>query len=125
MFTKFTGTLTTSRPLTTEELKEYGDVYSKSDDMYLIFVEESPNILKGPRYSNVTGYIDMEKGFLETLHWLKSKNITFSGRINYAHENVFVDYIGVGFGAFVATPENVTYYKLDFNGLQIISNVIY
>jgi ureidoglycolate hydrolase len=58
----FTGTLTTSRPLTTEELKEYGDVYSKSDDMYMTFVEGSPNELEGPCYSKVSRYVDMKKG---------------------------------------------------------------
>jgi len=126
MYTQFFGTLTTSRPLTHEELKEYEDTLSKSDDMYLIFVyDRSNNKLEGPCDSKVAGYVDMEKGFLDTLHWLKSKDVTLTGRINYAYEDIFTDDIHGGFGAFVATPENVTYYKLDFNGLQIVSNVIY
>jgi hypothetical protein len=124
MYTQFIGTLTTSRPLTPEELKEYEDLSCK--DMYLIFVYDgSNNKLEGPSYSKVAGYVDMEKGFLDTLHWLKSKDVTLTGRINYAFEDIFTDDIHGGFGAFVATPENVTYYKLDFNGLQIVSNVIY
>jgi len=122
--TDFDGTLTTSRSLTPEELKEYESYLSNSEDMYLIFVEGSTNKLEGPSDHKVVGYVDMEKGFLDTLHWMKSKCITLSGRINYVYD-IFADEIGYGFGAFVATPENVTYYKLDFNGLKIISNVIY
>jgi hypothetical protein len=128
MYTKFSGTLTTSRPLTHEELKEYEDTLSKSDDMYLIFVYDddvSNNKLEGVCDSKVAGYVDMEKGFLDTLHWLKSKGVTLTGRIDYAYEDIFTENIHGGFGAFVATPENVTYSKLDVNGLQIVSNVIY
>jgi len=119
----FTGTLTTSRPLTTEELKEYGDVYSKSHDMYMTFVEGSPNELEGPCYSKVSRYVDMKKGFHETIDFLKSKDITFHMWIDYANlENGFIGYIEFGFGAI---PENVTCYKLDFNGVQHHPNVIY
>jgi hypothetical protein len=126
MYTQFFGTLTTSRPLTPEELKEYEDTSSKSDDMYLIFVYDgSNNKLEGPCDCKVAGYVDMERGFLDTLHWMQSKRITLTGRINYAYEDMFTDVIGGGFGAFVAFPWCVTYYKLDFNGLQIVSNVIY
>ena len=125
IITTFYGNLTTSRPLTIEELNEYNDVSSKSENMYLIFVDGSTTELEGPCDCKIVGYIDVEKGFLDTLHWLKSKDITLSGRINYCSGDVFSDYIGGWFGAFVATPENVTYYKLDFNGLQIVSNVIY
>jgi hypothetical protein len=56
---------------------------------------------------------------------MKSKGITLTGRITYAYEDMFTDDIEGGFGAFVATPENVTHYKLDIHGLQIVSNVIY
>jgi hypothetical protein len=115
----FTGTLTTSRPLTTEELKEYEDVYSKSDDMYMTFVEG----LEGPCYSKVSRYVDMKKGFLETVDFLKSKDITFHMWIDYANlENGFIGYIELGGGAI---PENVICYKLDFNGVQHHPNVIY
>lgn len=125
MRTDFSGTLTTSRPLTSDELKEYENASSNSDDMYLMFEEGSTNELVGPEGCKVAGYVDMEKGFLDTLHWMKSKGITLSGRINYVYEDMFTDEIGGGFGAFVATSENVTYYKLDFNGLKIVSNIIY
>jgi hypothetical protein len=125
IITTFYGNLTTSRPLTIEELNEYNDVSSKSENMYLIFVDGSTTELEGPYDCKIVGYIDVEKGFLDTLHWLKSKGITLSGRINYCSEDVFSDYIGGWFGAFVATSENVTCYELDFNGLQIVSNVIY
>ena len=67
----------------------------------------------------------MIEGFMKTFNWLNSKGITLTGRINYASEDIFSDAIGGGFGAFVVTSENVTYYKLDLNGLQIISTVIY
>jgi hypothetical protein len=126
MYTEFFGTVTTSRPLTPDELKEYEDTSSKSDDMYLIFVYDgSNNKLEGPCHSKIAGYVDMEKGFLDTLHWMKSKGITLTGRINYAYEDMFTDVIGGGFGAFVAFPWCVTYYKLDFHGLKMVSNVIY
>ena len=121
MRTDFYGTLTTSRPLTPEELKEYRGVYCKSDDMYLRFVEGSNSELEGPCSEKVAGYVDMVKGFLDTLYWLKSKDITITGRCNYAYEDVFTE---GGLGAFVATAENVTYYKLDFNGLKMVSYVI-
>lgn len=93
--------------------------------MYLLFT--SSNILEGIEEAKVAGYIDMEQGFMKTLNWLKSKDITFTGRINYTSNYILshdVD-VGLGFGAFVATAENVTYYKLDFKGLKIVSNVIY
>ncbi len=122
---KFMGTLTTSRPLTREEINEYNKVGSESIDMYLGFVDDSMNQLEGPRDTKQDDYVDVKQGFLETFHWLKSKDITLTGRITYACEDIFTDEIGVGFGAFVATPENVTYYELDFNGLQIVSNIIY
>ena len=124
IMTDFIGSLTTSRSLTPEELKEYNCVLNESENMYLIFIENSMNELEGASDNKIAGYIDMEKGFLDTLYWMKSKNIRLSGRINYV-SNIFSDEIGDGFGAFVATSENVTYYKLDFNGLKIISNVIY
>lgn len=127
MRTDFLGTLTTSRPLTSEELKEYKDYQENyyDLDMYLTFIDGSNSELQGPDYEKVCGYMDMEKGFINTLNWMKSKDITLSGRINYAYEDVFSNIIGGGFGAFVATTENVSYYKLDFNGLKIVSNVIY
>jgi|LauGreSBDMM110SN_4_FD.fasta_scaffold48413_3 hypothetical protein len=123
MHTDFIGTLTTSRPLTSEEFTEYRNEYCDSD-MYLIFVKGSTDKLEGPCCNKVAGYVDMKKGFLDTLYWLKSKGITLTGRITYAYEDIFTDEIGVGFGAFVATPEKVTYYRLDFNGLQIVSDII-
>jgi hypothetical protein len=120
----FTGTLITSRPLTTEELKEYGNVYSKSDDMYMTFVEWSPNELEGPCYSKVSRYVDMKKGFHETFEFLKSKDISFHMLIDYANlENGFIGYIEFGFVG--AIYENVTRYKIDFNGVQHHPNVIY
>jgi hypothetical protein len=125
MCTEFFGTLTTSRPLTPDELKEYKLTYSKSEDMYLMFVEGSTNELEGPSGHKIAGYVDMEKGFLDTLHWMKSKGITLTGRVNYAYEDMFTDVIGGGFGAFVALPWRVTYYKLDFHGLKMVSNIIY
>jgi hypothetical protein len=125
MRTDFLGNLTTSRPLTREELKEYKKTRDKSEDMYLVFVDGSNNQLCGPEEEKVAGYLDMEKGFINTLNWMKSKGITLSGRINYVYEDVFSEEVGGGFGAFVATSENVTYHKLDFNGLKIVSNVIY
>jgi len=122
MRTDFLGTLTTSRPLTPEELEEYENAQNNSDDMYLTF--SSNNQLQGPNYEKVCGYVDMEQGFMNTLHWLKGKGITLSGRINYVYEDVFADGVGDGFGAFVVTPECVTYHKLDFNNLKIVSSVI-
>ena len=117
------GTLTTSRPLTTEELEEYehelNDYYRTN--MYLMFSEGSYNELQGIQEAKVCGYVDMEAGFMNTVNWLKSKNITLSGRINYVYEDMFTEEIGGGFGAFVVTAECVTYHKLDFNGLQMIS----
>jgi len=121
--TDFIGTLTTSRPLTDAEIKEYED--ARNNDMYLIFVEGSNNELEGPQDEKVAGYVDMEKGFMATLNWLKSKGITLIGRINYSSEYILSEHIGLGFGAFVATPENVTYHKLDFTNLQMVSSVIY
>jgi hypothetical protein len=125
MRTDFLGTLTTSRPLTPEELEEYNNCQEQYEelDMYLMFV--SNNELIGPNYEKVCGYMDMEEGFMKTLNWLKSKGIILSGRINYVYEDVFSDVVGGGFGAFVATPENVTYYKLDFTNLKMVSSVIY
>jgi len=125
MYTEFFGTVTTSRPLAPDELKEYEDTSSKSEDMYLMFVEGSMNELEGPSGHKIAGYVDMEKGFLDTLRWMKSKGITLTGRINYAYEDMFTDVVGGGFGAFVAFPWSVTYYKLDFHGLKMVSNVIY
>jgi hypothetical protein len=125
MRTEFFGTLTASRPLTPDELKEYEDTSSKSEDMYLMFAEGSTNELEGPSGHKIAGYVDMEKGFLDTLHWMKSKGITLTGRVNYAYEDMFTDVIGGGFGAFVALPWRVTYYKLDFHGLKMVSNIIY
>lgn len=127
MWTQFLGTLTTSRPLTPEELKDYesklDDYYNTS--MYLCFVDGSRNKLQGIQEAKVCGYLDMQEGFMNTVNWLKSKGITLSGRINYVYEDMFTDVIGGGFGAFVVTPESVTYHKFDFNGLQMVSNVIY
>ena len=117
----FIGTLTTSRPLTPEEINEYDDVGSRSIDMYLTFVDDSTNKLE-PRDQD--DYVDVKQGFLETFHWMKSKGISLTGRITYAYGDIFIDEIGVGFGAFEATPENVTHYKLDVHGLKIVSDVI-
>ena len=126
MRTDFLGTLTTSRPLTPEELKEYNEAYDLYDlDMYLVFVDGSNSKMTGPEEEKVCGYVDMEKGFLNTLNWMKNKGITLTGRINYAYEDIFAEGVGDGFGAFVATPENVTYHKLDFTGLKMVSSVIY
>ena len=72
----------------------------------------------------MVGYVDMEKGFLDTLNWMKSKGITLTGRISYSSDYILSEDIGLGFGAFVATPEQVTYHKLDFNGLTVVSSVI-
>jgi len=123
MHTNFIGTLTTSRPLTSEEFTEYRNEYCDSD-MYLIFVEGSTNKLEGPCGNKVAGYVDMKKGFLDTLHWLKSKGITLTGRITYAYEDIFTDEIGGGFGAFEAFPWRVTHYKLDVHSLKIVSDII-
>jgi hypothetical protein len=123
VMTEFMGKFTTSRPLTQEELKEYKDVLNKDEDMFLLFT--SSNELEGIESAKVAGYIDMEQGFMKTLNWLKSKDITFTGRINYSSDYILSEDLGLGFGAFVATPENVTYHKLDFTGLKIVSNVIY
>jgi hypothetical protein len=125
MRTDFLGSLTTSRPLTPEELQEYENAQNNSDDMYLTFQHSSNNQLQGPDYEKVCGYVDMEQGFMNTLNWLKAKDITLSGRINYVYENMFTAEIGGGFGAFVATHECVKYYKLDFINLQMVSSVIY
>ena len=125
MRTDFLGNLITSRPLTPKELQEYENAQNNSDNMYLIFVEGSNNQLQGIEDSKVCGYVDMEQGFMNTLHWLKGKGITLSGRINYVYEDVFADGVGDGFGAFVVTPECVTYHKLDFNNLKMVSSVIY
>lgn len=122
VITDFSGILNTSRHLTKEELKEYNDELN-NEEMYLFFT--SSNTLQGIESAKVAGYIDMEEGFMKTLNWLKSKGITFTGRINYSSEYIFDEDIGLGFGAFVATNENVTYYKLDTAGLKIVSNVIY
>jgi hypothetical protein len=124
MRTDFLGTLTTNRPLSPEELKEYKDsqeVYES--DMYLTFISNSE--LGEPDYEKVCGYMDMEKGFMTTLNWLQTRGITLSGRINYVYEDVFSDVVGGGLGAFVATPEKVTYYKFDFANLKMVSSVIY
>ena len=120
----FIGTLTTSRPLTREEINEYNKVGSESINMYLGFVDDSMNQLEGPRDTKQDDYVDVKQGFLETLNWMKSKNISLNGRITYSYEDIFTDEIGGGFGAFVATPENVTHYKLDVHGLKIVSDVI-
>ena len=123
MRTDFLGTLATSRALTPEELKEYKDCQENYDsDMYLTFVSNSE--LGEPDYEKVCGYMDMEKGFMSTLNWLQTKGITLSGRINYVSA-MFSDIVGGGFGAFVATPENVTNYKLDFTNLKMVSSIIY
>jgi len=125
MYTQFIGTLSTSRALTVEELAEYENAVCTSDDMYLMFFNGSNNELEGASDQKVAGYVDMEKGFLDTLNWMNSRGITLTGRVNYVYEDMFTDIIGGGFGAFVATPENVTYHKLDFTGLTMVSNVIY
>jgi hypothetical protein len=125
MRTDFLGNLITSRPLTPEELQEYENAQNNSDDMYLTFQDGSNNELQGSDYEKVCGYVDMEQGFMNTFHWLKAKDITLSGRINYAYEDVFANGVGDGFGAFVATPECVKYHKFDFTNLQIVSSVIY
>ena len=124
MYTQFLGTLTTSRPLTPNELVEYEDSVNSSD-MYLVFVEGSNDELEGIEDAKVCGYVDMEESFMDTLNWMKSKGITLTGRINYVYENMFTDTVGGGFGAFVATLKNVTYHKLDFNCLKMVSTVIY
>jgi hypothetical protein len=123
-YTYFVGTLRTSRPLTKDELAEYENAVNKSEDMYLMFFNGSNNELEGASDQKVVGYVDMEKGFLDTLNWMKSKGITLTGRISYSSDYILSEDIGLGFGAFVATPEQVTYHKLDFNGLTIVSNVI-
>jgi hypothetical protein len=124
MYTQFMGTLRTSRPLTKDELEEYENVVIKSEDMYLMFFNGSNNELEGASDQKVAGYVNMETGFLDTLNWMKSKGITLTGRINYVYEDMFTSEIGGGFGAFVVTPEQVTYHKLDFDGLTMVSNVI-
>jgi hypothetical protein len=124
MRTDFLGTLITSRPLTPWELKEYKDYQEDYElDMYLTFISNSE--LGEPEYEKVCGYMDMEKGFMSTLNWLETRGITLSGRINYVYEDMFSDIVGGGFGAFVATPENVTYYKFDFTNLKMVSSIIY
>jgi len=123
VITNFDGNFTTSRPLTADELKEYKDALNNDNDMFLLFT--SSNELQGIEEAKVAGYIDMEQGFMKTLTWLKSKDITFTGRINYSSDYILSEDVGLGFGAFVATPENVTYHKLDLAGLKIVSNVIY
>lgn len=123
MYTEFLGSLSTSRPLTTEELEEYEN--AMGDDMYLTFFNGSNNKLEGSSDEKVVGYVDMEKGFMDTVNWMKSKGITLTGRINYVYEDMFTSEIGGGFGAFVVTPEQVIYHKLDFDGLTMVSNVIY
>lgn len=125
MYTDFLGTLTTSRPLTPKEVEEYKDALNKDDEMYLVFSDDSRIEVKGPEHAKVCGYLNMEEGFMKTVNWMKHRGITLYGRINYASEYIFYEDIGLGFGAFVVTPENVTYYKLDFNGLKMVSNVIY
>jgi hypothetical protein len=124
MYTQFMGNLSASRPLTKDELVEYEDAVNKSGDIYLMFFNGSNNKLEGTSDQKVVGYVDMEKGFLDTLNWMKSKGITLTGRINYVYEDMFTSEIGGGFGAFVVTPEQVTYHKLDFDGLTMVSNVI-
>jgi hypothetical protein len=123
--TEFIGSLVTSRPLTPNELKEYAHEQNKDNDMYLTFLDGSNNEIQGPEDNKIAGYMDMEEGFMKTFHWMKSKGIKLSGRISYASDYILSDVIGDGFGAFVATPENVTYHKLDFDGLKMVSNVIY
>jgi len=123
VITNFDGKFTTSRPLTAAELMEYEDALNNDNDMFLLFT--SSNELQGIEEAKVAGYIDMEQCFMKTLTWLKSKDINFAGRINYSSDYIFEDHVGLGFGAFVATPENVTYYKLDLAGLKIVSNIIY
>ena len=125
MYTQFTGTLNTSRPLTVEELAEYENALGSSNDMYLMFFNGSNNEIDGASDEKVVGYVDMKKGFLDTINWMKSRGITLTGRINYVYEDMFTTEIGGGFGAFVATPEQVTYHKLDFTGLAMVSDVIY
>ena len=126
MYTQFMGTLITSRPLTPEEIAEYNtelDDYYRTN-MYLIFLDGSNNELQGIQDAKVCGYLDMEIGFMSTINWLKNKGITVSGRINYVYEDMFTNVIGGGFGAFVVTSETVTYHKLDFDGLKMVSHVI-
>lgn len=126
MRTDFLGNLITSRPLTPKELTEYENAFNQSECMmYLVFVEGSNDRLHGLEDEKVCGYVDMEQGFISTLYWMKDRGITLTGRINYAYEDVFANYVGGGFGAFVATPECVTYHKLDFNNLKMVSSVIY
>jgi hypothetical protein len=127
MYTQFTGTLTTSRPLTQEELDDYQKELDNYDitSMYLIFVDGSRNELQGIENAKVCGYLDMKEGFMNTVNWMKYNGIKLYGRINYVYEDMFTDVIGGGFGAFVVTHENVTYHQLDFNGLKMISNVVY
>jgi hypothetical protein len=126
MYTQFTGNLTTSRPLTCEELAEYNDSVEKYElEMYLVFVYGSANTLEGLSDHKICGYLDMEQGFINTVNWMKAKGISLTGRINYAYEDVFSEIIGGGLGAFVVTPENVTYHKLDLNELKMVSDVIY
>jgi hypothetical protein len=126
MRTEFNGTLTTSRPLTEDELQEYKNAQRNHElnqsEMYLSFVDDSNDTLQGPEDGR---YFYIVKGFVTTLDWMKSKGITLSGRINYVYEDMFIEIIGEGFGAFVVTPEKTTYYQLDFDGLQIISSVVY
>ena len=126
LYTSFTGELTTSRPLTREELAEYNaSVEEEVLELYLVFVEGSANTLEGLSDHKICGYLDMEQGFINTVNWMKAKGITLTGRINYAYENPFSEIVGGGLGAFVVTPENVTYHKLDFNELKMVSDVIY
>jgi len=124
MYTYFVGALRTSRPLTADELAEYENAVNESEDMYLMFFNGSNNELEGASDQKVAGYVDMETGFLDTLNWMKSKGITLTGRVSYSNDYILSEHIGLGFGAFVATPEQVTYHKLDFNGLTIVSSVI-
>jgi hypothetical protein len=123
MLTDFMGNLTTSRPLTQEELEEYQNLRYSKEDVYLLFEDGSNNKLCGPEGEKLCGYVDMEKGFLDTYLWMKSKDIKLTGRINYVSEYMLTDFVG-GFGAFVATDDNVTYHKFDFNGLKMISTII-
>jgi hypothetical protein len=99
-------------------------VGSESIDMYLGFVDDSMNQLEGPRDTKQDDYVDVKQGFLETFHWMKSKGISLTGRITYAYGDIFIDEIGVGFGAFEAFPWRVTHYKLDVRGLKIVSDII-
>lgn len=92
--------------------------------MYLGFVDDSMNQLEGPRDTKQDDYVDVKQGFLETLNWMKSKDISLTGRITYAYEDMFIDEIGGGFGAFEAFPWFVTHYELDVHGLKIVSDVI-